>query len=134
MIMPLWFVLISVLFLVSCFHMYIVTYKYIDIQVLNKVFHPSNELSVSSTDWDIPGHATLAVITGTIIIDDEAPVDFIFMTGHQIDAQQLTHILLDKMAVTSQLVLSDAFLWMKSFVVWSKFQRSLFPRFHLTIT
>ena len=39
----------------------------------------------------------------------------------------LTHLPLDKMAAISQTILSDAFLWMKSFVFWSKFHWGLFP-------
>ena len=33
----------------------------------------------------------------------------------------LTHLSLDKMAAISQTIFSDAFLWKKSFVFWSKF-------------
>ena len=40
----------------------------------------------------------------------------------------LTHLPLDKMAAISQTISSDAFLWMKSLVFWSKFQWSLFRR------
>ena len=38
----------------------------------------------------------------------------------------LTHLPLDKMAATLQMIYSDAFLWMKSFVFWLKFHWSLF--------
>ena len=38
-----------------------------------------------------------------------------------------------KMAAISQTIISDAFLWMKSFVFWLKFHWSLFPRVQLTI-
>ena len=41
---------------------------------------------------------------------------------------------LDKMATTSQMIFSYAFSWMKSFVVWLKFDWGLFPRVQLTIT
>ena len=46
----------------------------------------------------------------------------------------LTHPPLDKMATISQMVFSDAFLWMKWFVFWLKFHWSLFLRVQLTIT
>ena len=41
---------------------------------------------------------------------------------------------LDKMAVISQTIFSDAFLWVKSFAFWSKFHWSLFLRVQLTIS
>ena len=43
----------------------------------------------------------------------------------------LTHL---PLVVISQTISSDAFLWMKRFVFWLKFQRRLFLRFQLTIT
>ena len=47
--------------------------------------------------------------------------------------RSLTHLPLDTMAAISQTIFSDAFSWMKSFVFWSKFHWSLFPRVKLTI-
>ena len=41
---------------------------------------------------------------------------------------------LDKMAAISQTIFSDAYSWMKHFVFWLKFHRSLFVRIQLTIT
>ena len=46
----------------------------------------------------------------------------------------LTHLPLDKMAAISQTTFSNAFSWMKSFVFWFKFRRSLFLRVQLTIS
>ena len=46
----------------------------------------------------------------------------------------ITHLSLDKMATISQTIFLDAFSWMKSFVFWSKFHRSLFLRVQFTIT
>ena len=46
----------------------------------------------------------------------------------------LTHLPLDKMAAILQTIFSDAFSWMKSFVVWLKCLWSLFLRVQLTIT
>ena len=46
----------------------------------------------------------------------------------------LTHLALDKMATILQTTFSDAFSWMKSFVLWLKFHWSLFVRVQLTIT
>ena len=40
---------------------------------------------------------------------------------------------LDKMAAISQTIFSDAFSWLKGFVLWSKFHWSLFPNVQLTI-
>ena len=40
----------------------------------------------------------------------------------------LTHLPVDKMAAISQMIVSDAFSWMKSFVFWLKFHWSLFLR------
>ena len=45
----------------------------------------------------------------------------------------LTHLPLDKMTAIAQTILSDAFLWMKSFVFWWKFHWSLFIGVQLTI-
>ena len=45
-----------------------------------------------------------------------------------------THLPLDKMAVISQTIFSDAFSSMSSFVFWLKFHWSLFLRVQLTIT
>ena len=47
-------------------------------------------------------------------------------------AHTLTHLPLDKMASILQTIFSDALLWMKSFVFWSKFHWSLFLRLKLT--
>ena len=44
------------------------------------------------------------------------------------------HLPLDKMAAISQMMFSDAFSWMKSFVFWFKFHWNLFLRVQLTIT
>ena len=41
---------------------------------------------------------------------------------------------LDKMAAISQAIFSGAFSWMKNFLYWLKFHRSLFLRVQLTIT
>ena len=46
----------------------------------------------------------------------------------------LTHLPLDKMAAISQMIFSDAFSWMKSFVFWLKFHRSVFLRVQLTLS
>ena len=46
---------------------------------------------------------------------------------------QLTHLPMDIMAAISQTIFSDAFLWMKSFVIWLKFHWSLFVRVQFTI-
>ena len=46
----------------------------------------------------------------------------------------LTPLPPDKMATISQIIFSDAFLWMKSFVFWLKCQWSLFLRVEMTIT
>ena len=46
----------------------------------------------------------------------------------------LTHLLLNKMAVISQMTFSNAFSWMKSLVLWFKFHWSLFLRVQLTIS
>ena len=46
----------------------------------------------------------------------------------------LTHLHLDKMAVISQTIFSNEFLWMKNFVFWFKFQWHLFLRVQLSIT
>ena len=46
----------------------------------------------------------------------------------------LTRLSLDSMAAISPTIFSDAFSWMKNFVFWSKFQRSLFPSLQLKIT
>ena len=61
----------------------------------------------------------------------DGPDDCIgWVTKHTWD---LTHLPLDKMAAISQTLFSDAFSWMKSFVLWSKFHWSLFLRVQLTI-
>ena len=44
----------------------------------------------------------------------------------------LIHLPLDKMAVISQMIFSDAFSWMKSLVFWLKFHWSLFLSVQLT--
>ena len=44
-----------------------------------------------------------------------------------------SHLPPDKLAITSQAIFSDAFLWMKYFVFWLKFHWSLFLRVQLTI-
>ena len=54
------------------------------------------------------------------------------LTYYHVEA--LTHLPLNKMAVISQTIYSDAFSWMKSFVLWSKFRWSLFLRVQWTIT
>ena len=41
---------------------------------------------------------------------------------------RLTHLPFDEMAAISQTIFSDTFFWMKSFVFWLKFHRSLFLR------
>ena len=43
------------------------------------------------------------------------------------------HLPVDKMDAISQMIFSDVFLWMKSFVFWLNFHWSLFLRFQLTI-
>ena len=53
---------------------------------------------------------------------------------HAPDANEFTHLPLDKMAAILQTVFSYAFSWMKNFVFCLKFNWSLFPRFQLTIT
>ena len=50
------------------------------------------------------------------------------------DDKPLPHLSLDKMATISQVIFSDASLWMKSFVFWLKFEWSLFLRVQLKIT
>ena len=45
----------------------------------------------------------------------------------------LTHLPMDKMAVISYTIFSDAFSWMKIFVFWLKFHLSLFLGVRLTI-
>ena len=45
----------------------------------------------------------------------------------------LTHLLLDKMAAISQMMFSDASLWLKSFLFWLEFHWRLFPRVQLII-
>ena len=45
----------------------------------------------------------------------------------------VNHLPLDKMAAISQKMLSNAFSWMKSCVLWLNFRRSLFPRVQLMI-
>ena len=62
--------------------------------------------------------------------DDQVLWPHMVFIGHN----ELNHLLLDKMATISQTVFSDAFLWMKSFVIWLKFHWYLFARFRLTIT
>ena len=47
---------------------------------------------------------------------------------------QFTYLTLDKMATISQTIISDAFLWMKSFVFRLKFHLSLFLGIQLTTT
>ena len=47
--------------------------------------------------------------------------------------QILTHLPTDKMAAISQTIFSDAFLWIKRFWFWLKFQWSLSVRVQLTI-
>ena len=49
-----------------------------------------------------------------------------YMEMEVLQYSPLTHLPLDKMAAISQTISSDAFLWIKSLVFWSKFQRSLF--------
>ena len=49
-------------------------------------------------------------------------------------SEELTLLSLDKMAIISQTIFSDAFLWMKSLVFWLKFQWSLILRVQLTMT
>ena len=49
------------------------------------------------------------------------------------EAFDLTYLPLDKTALLSQTIFSDAFLWMKSFVFGLKFHWSLFLRVQLTI-
>ena len=44
----------------------------------------------------------------------------------------VTQLLLDKMALISQTIFSNAFLWMKSFVFWLKYHWSLFVGVQLT--
>ena len=44
----------------------------------------------------------------------------------------LLHLPLDKMAAISQMIFSDALLWMKIFVFWLKFHWSLFLSFQMT--
>ena len=46
---------------------------------------------------------------------------------------KLTHLSLDKMAAISQMIFSDEFVWMKSFVFWLKFHRGLFLKVQLAI-
>ena len=46
----------------------------------------------------------------------------------------LIHLHQDKMTTISQMIYSDAFSWMTSFVFWLKFHWSLFLRVQLTIT
>ena len=46
----------------------------------------------------------------------------------------LTHLFRDKMSAIWQTIFSDAFSWMKSFVLWLKLHWSLFLRVQLTIT
>ena len=46
----------------------------------------------------------------------------------------LIHLPLDKMAVISQTICSDAFLWMKGFIFWLKFYWGLFLGVKSTIT
>ena len=45
--------------------------------------------------------------------------------------EYLTHVLLGKMAAISQMIFSNAFLWMKSLVFWLKSHWSLFLRVQL---
>ena len=45
----------------------------------------------------------------------------------------LTHLPLDNMAAISQMICSDAFPWMESYVFWLKFHWSLFVTVHLII-
>ena len=45
----------------------------------------------------------------------------------------VTHLPMDKMATISQEMVSGAFSWIKSFVFWSKFHKSLFLRVQSTI-
>ena len=46
---------------------------------------------------------------------------------------KLTHLSLDKMAAISQMIFSDEFVWLKSFVFWLKFHRGLFLKVQLAI-
>ena len=46
----------------------------------------------------------------------------------------IAHLPLDKMAVISQTIFSDARFWMKSLEFWFKFHWNLFPRVQLTIS
>ena len=49
-------------------------------------------------------------------------------------SNELTHLPLDKMATISQMTFSNAFSWMKSFIFWFEFHRSLFLGVQLTIS
>ena len=55
------------------------------------------------------------------------------VAGPQVEGSALTHLPLDKMPAISQTTFSNAFSWMKNFVFWLKFHRSLFLRVQLTI-
>ena len=44
------------------------------------------------------------------------------------------HLSWDKMAAISQTIFSDAFSWMKRFLIWLKCHWSLFPRVQMPIT
>ena len=52
----------------------------------------------------------------------------------QVSDVGLSHLILEKMAAISQTIFLDVFSWMKSFVFWLKFPRSLFLRVQLAIT
>ena len=72
----------------------------------------------------------------------ETPQHMAFSTGrqvailgvHKVTVDNLAHLLLDKMAAISQMIFSDAFLWIKSFAFWWKFHWSLFIVVKVTIT
>ena len=47
--------------------------------------------------------------------------------------QALTYLYLNKIDAILQMVVSNAFSWLKGFVFWSKFHWNLFPRVQLVI-
>ena len=51
-----------------------------------------------------------------------------------LSGNRFTYLPLDKMATNSQMIYSDAFSWMTTFVFWLQFHQSLFLRVQLTIS
>ena len=60
------------------------------------------------------------IIHRASLLNSLQPYDVICCGRYMLPLNHLTHLPLDKMAAMSQMIFSDAFLWMESFVFWLK--------------